>query len=103
MKKILSGVLAVTLVITSVMSSGIIASAQTGNQAPLAPSALKTELLEHPYGLDTKNPSFSWVVNDLDQNEVQTAYRIVLSNTMADVENQTYLLDTGWKESNENT
>ena len=45
----------------------------------------------------------SWVVNDPDQKEEQTAYRIVFANTLADVESGTYLHDTGWTESSENT
>ena len=103
MKKILSGLVAATLVFSSILSSGILVSAQTGNRAPLAPSNLKTELLEQAYGINTKDPSFSWVVNDPDQNEEQTAYRIVFANTLADVESGTYLHDTGWTESSENT
>ncbi len=70
------------------------------NTAPASPTGLRTEMLEYAYGLNTKNPAFSWMVNDTDQGEVQTAYRILVSSTSAlggDV------LDTGWVESSESS
>lgn len=78
---------------------GITAQAAQGN-APDAPTDLKTEMLDEAYGIDTKDPAFSWVVNDKDQNEVQTAYRIVVSETS---ELKGDVLDTGWVESDENS
>lgn len=53
------------------------------NTAPAPPTGLRTEMLEYAYGLNTKNPAFSWMVNDTDQGEVQTAYRILVSSTSA--------------------
>ena len=74
-------------------------SAAQGN-APGAPTDLKTEMLDEAYGIDTKDPAFSWVVNDKDQNEVQSAYRIIVSETS---ELRGDVLDTGWVESDENS
>ena len=83
--------------------NGMTNSTYTENHAPLPPSNLKMELLEYPYGLNTKDPAFSWVVNDVDKNEMQTEYRIVFSNTNADVINKKYFLNTGWQKSNNST
>ncbi len=70
------------------------------NTAPGKPTDLKTEMLREAYGIDTKNPAFSWVVNDTDADEVQTAYRILVSKTSA---LQGEALDTGWVESGESS
>lgn len=75
-------------------------SADTANSAPGKPTNLKVEMLEQAYGLDTKNPALSWVVNDADTDEIQTEYRIIVSsrNTLTgDV------YDTGWIKNNNNT
>ncbi|MEA5117134.1 MAG: family 78 glycoside hydrolase catalytic domain, partial [Propionicimonas sp.] len=53
--------------------------------------------------VDTLEPSVSWVVNDPDENEVQTAFRIVVSTSKANGEEETYLHDTQWVESAQNT
>ena len=78
---------------------GVTVNAAQGS-APGAPTDLKTEMLDEAYGIDTKDPAFSWVVNDKDQNEVQTAYRIIVSETS---ELKGDVLDTGWVESDENS
>ena len=68
-----------------------------------APSRLKVGLLEKPCALNTKTPAFSWVVEDMGLDEVQTAYRIVLSKRLSEVQRKTYLKDTGWINSANNT
>lgn len=44
-----------------------------------APSGLMTELLEYPEqtGITDTLPEFTWIVNDSDKDEVQTAYQIL--------------------------
>ncbi|MEN0072370.1 MAG: family 78 glycoside hydrolase catalytic domain, partial [Propionicimonas sp.] len=69
------------------------------NNPPAAPTGLRAELLADAVVVDTTEPSLSWVVNDSDPNEVQTAYRVVIAKTRADAAAQRYVHDTGWQES----
>jgi len=71
--------------------------------APGAPTGLKAELLEEAFGLNTKNPAFSWVMNDVDENERQTAYRIVVGTTLNNMSAKIYVKDTGWVKSDESS
>lgn len=79
-----------------------VVKAETGNMAPGKPTDLKTELLSEAYGINTKNPAFSWVVNDVDPDEIQTAYRIVVSKTK-EITDSSKVYDTGWVESEESS
>ncbi len=94
-------ILCLCLVLAMVVSVGAVpmmTAVAVGNTA--APTDLKVDLRENPYGLETLDPTFSWVMNDPDNNEKQTAYRVVISATSAlggDV------LDTGWVSSHQNT
>jgi len=54
--------------------------------APLAahalqPTALRTEFLENPLGLDTAKPRFSWLVEDSAQGAKQTGYHVQVSSS----------------------
>jgi alpha-L-rhamnosidase len=40
------------------------------------PEKLRCEYIHSPLGVDVARPRFSWVLHSLDQNEIQTAYRI---------------------------
>ena len=42
----------------------------------IAPTALKTEFLENPLGIDTANPRFLWIVEDPTPGAKQTAYQL---------------------------
>jgi alpha-L-rhamnosidase len=42
----------------------------------LAPTALKTEFLENPLGLNTAKPRFSWIMEDPTPDARQTAYQV---------------------------
>lgn len=56
--------------------------AQGENTSPTAPTGLLLDLLEKNLGLDNlTNPSMSWIVNDADNNEVQSAYQILVSSS----------------------
>ncbi len=102
-KKLYSIILAAAMTISSMsglLMPGTDAVQAAENTAPEKPTDLKTEMLRAAYGIDTKNPAFSWVVNDADQDEVQSAYRIVVSQTS---ELAGDVLDTGWVNSDENS
>lgn len=50
------------------------------NSNPYEPSDLLTELQKKPLLVENlENPALSWIVNDKDKGEFQTAYRIVVS------------------------
>lgn len=68
-----------------------------------AASGLKVELMEDPYGIDTKNPAFSWYMNREERGSYQKKYHIVVADTLKNMEKGKYLLDTGWCESSENS
>lgn len=48
------------------------------NNPPAAPTELLTNELERP--LNAENISFRWVVNDMDLDEVQTAYEMIVTD-----------------------
>ncbi|MBS5387755.1 MAG: family 78 glycoside hydrolase catalytic domain [Clostridiales bacterium] len=101
-KRTVAKVMAV-LMFTSGVFSGVgggTAYAAEPNTPPGKPTDIKVEMLEYAYGINTKNPAFSWVVHDEDKNEIQTAYRIVVSSTSA-LEGD--VLDTDWVESSESS
>ena len=47
---------------------------------PSAPTGLLTNGIDSPDAIDVAPPSFSWIMNDPNRGEVQTARRIVVSN-----------------------
>ncbi|NII83571.1 MULTISPECIES: alpha-L-rhamnosidase [unclassified Pedobacter] len=63
-------------------------------------TALKTEYLVNPIGLDNPNPRFTWQMNDASQGAKQTAYRILLDTDSASlVKANAKLWNTGWVKS----
>lgn len=71
------------------------------NESEWKPVGLKVELMECPYGIDTKNPAFSWYMNE--DGGYQKKYEFALSSTKRAMNNEEYLIDTGWVTSKENT
>ena len=53
--------------------------------SPSAPSGLLVEYVSNPLGIDTLTPGFSWVVNDSDRGEYQTAYQIIVASSLANI------------------
>ena len=51
------------------------------NTPPSPPSGLLTNELTSPDNVE--NPVFSWIVNDTDRNEIQSAYEIVVSDAIS--------------------
>ncbi|MBB6237222.1 alpha-L-rhamnosidase [Pedobacter sp. AK013] len=66
-------------------------------------TALKTEYLVNPIGLDNPSPRFTWQMNDTSQGAKQTAYRILLDTDSALlVKANAKLWNTGWVKSDNN-
>jgi alpha-L-rhamnosidase len=70
---------------------------------PNAPDGLRVELLKNACSILTDNPTFSWTVQDDDNNETQSAYRIVFAKSLSDATGGNYFLDTGWVASSNST
>lgn len=64
---------------------------------------MKVELLDAPYGINSKNPTFGWELNSKNKRCNQKAYQVVFSKTKTSMKNKDYFLDTGWVESANNT
>lgn len=79
MKKSLVFILSLSMMGTMITNTAIV-SAQ-GDSAPQAPTGLMINQSNEPLGVETASPVFSWVVNDLDKNETQTAYQIMIATT----------------------
>lgn len=47
---------------------------------PAAPTGLLMDLLAEPLGVENPNPRMSWIVNDPDPQEYQSAYRILIAD-----------------------
>ena len=75
---------------------------ESGTALP-APNGLNVNLLDAPFGVDRNALRFSWVMNAPGNNQTQQAYRIVIAQSLALMEAQTYVHDTDWVTSNQNT
>lgn len=67
------------------------------------PTDLRINLLSQPFGVDKNDLRFSWVMNDPDSNEKQTAYRITVAETAAALAAGEFVHDSGWVDSAEST
>lgn len=73
----ITGLIAALLVLT-LIPSWIMAGS--------APTNLRCEYCVNPLGIDSANPKFSWVVNDTDRGESQTAYQIIVASSQANID-----------------
>ncbi|HLI33590.1 MAG TPA: alpha-L-rhamnosidase, partial [Terriglobia bacterium] len=48
---------------------------------PSAPFDLRCEYLTNPVGIDVRQPRFSWVLQDSDRGELQSAYQILVATS----------------------
>lgn len=44
---------------------------------------LRCEYLQNPLGIDTKAPRFSWMMNSVKRNQLQSAYEIIVSDKLS--------------------
>lgn len=62
-----------------------------------APTALKTEYLVNPIGLDNLQPRFTWQMSDSRTGAKQTAFRLMVgTDSLALAKGQQALWNTGW-------
>ncbi|GAB3937117.1 glycoside hydrolase family 78 protein [Mucilaginibacter myungsuensis] len=67
-------------------------------QSTVAVADVKCEYLADPIGMDTPHPRFTWRLQDDRQGAKQTAYRIVVGKTVAELAKGT-AWNTGWVKS----
>ncbi|GAA4201328.1 glycoside hydrolase family 78 protein [Pedobacter jeongneungensis] len=66
-------------------------------------TALKTEYLVNPIGLDSTNPRFTWQMDDASQGAKQSTYRILVDTDSASlIKANAKLWNTGWVKSDQN-
>lgn len=66
-------------------------------------TALKTEYLENPIGLDNAKPRFTWQMNDASMGAKQTAYRILVDvDSAALTQEKASCWNSGWAKSDVN-
>ncbi|BBE16081.1 alfa-L-rhamnosidase [Aquipluma nitroreducens] len=53
---------------------------------PDAPSNCRIQDYYSQLGIDTKSPRFSWIINDVDRGEVQSAYEIIVASMEANID-----------------
>lgn len=102
-KQLMASIL-IILVITISLSA--CAPNNKSKVSPGAPSGLMTELLANPELTTISNliPEFSWIVNDTDQNEIQTAYQILVASSLSKLnEDNGDLWDSGRVASSESS
>lgn len=97
-KLLLGGVLVIVLIWINSIAGNFLWQKEGGTWTP---DGLKVNLLDEPYGINTHNPSFSWHVGG--KGIYQKAYQILISKTLQDMENEDYIIDTGWQGSSNNT
>ncbi len=89
------------LALVGILSAAAVTGCQKDDPVPvptgkaLPPTGMKVALLSEPYGVDRDAVAFSWVMNDEKPNELQTAYRL----TVTENGKTEALYDSGWVES----
>lgn len=67
------------------------------------PDNLTLNLMPEPLGVSLNSLRFGWKMNDPDDNEKQTAYRVVLAKTRDDFNSGVYVYDSDWITSSQST
>lgn len=49
--------------------------------APSAPENLRVNYITQPLNIDMQHPRFSWILFDVDRNEIQSAYEILVASS----------------------
>jgi alpha-L-rhamnosidase len=62
--------------------AGMIPSARA-QQGPAAPFDLRCEYLANPLGIDARQPRFSWVLENSERGELQSAYEVLVATSPA--------------------
>ena len=73
---------------------------QPDSATTLQISGMQTDHLTNPVGIDSPAPVFSWYIEDPSvRGQKQTAYRITVSESEAQLDGGSYVWDSGYVES----
>lgn len=83
-------------------------NAELNRSTPLAfafaaPEQLRVDLLDPALSVPKSAPVFSWAMRSGDIDDIQTGYRICISQRLADMKQHDYIVDTGWVASDESS
>ena len=101
MKKFLSVMLSAALTFSTFSGLALNACAEQPDSAStLQISGMQTDHLTNPVGIDSPAPVFSWYIEDPSvRGQKQTAYRITVSESEAQLDGGSYVWDSGYVES----
>ncbi|MCC8081987.1 MAG: family 78 glycoside hydrolase catalytic domain [Lachnospiraceae bacterium] len=88
---------------TSVHAENVLKQEEETEHDGLCIDHMRVNQLSDPYGVPADSLYFSWSIDSDQNNMIQTAYHILVSETMEDVEQRIYVYDSGWVESDEST
>ncbi len=92
--RVLSIVLSVILVV-GLLPPFSVSVTKAEEQCEMNFKKLTVENRINPLGIDVKDPDFSWILSSNQKASVQTAYRIVVAKSEADLSAEEYVWDTG--------
>jgi len=70
----------------ALMFTALSCNPKPGNTPPSAPTGLITNGMTNPQALDKGAPLFTWIMNDFDRGEIQTAYQILVSSSVLNID-----------------
>ncbi|WP_339713986.1 family 78 glycoside hydrolase catalytic domain [uncultured Kriegella sp.] len=90
------------LILLTVMFSLNISYSNAEINVPLAIDRLRVEYHENPEGIDIEKPRFSWVLTGEGRSRYQSAYRIIVASSLAELEkDHANIWDSGKTTSNQ--
>ena len=91
------------LVISILLLSIFVSAERLDAASPIHPERLTCEYLQNPLGIDSKTPRFNWTISSPGRNHLQSAYEIIVSNKLNEVQQlKGSLWSTGKVTSNQN-
>ena len=91
------------LVISILLLSIFVSAERLDAASPIQPERLTCEYLQNPLGIDSKTPRFNWTISSPGRNHLQSAYEIIVSNKLNEVQQlKGSLWSTGKVTSNQN-
>jgi len=74
------------LVLISLIVTAYSCNPKPGNIPPSAPTGLLTDGMINPQAIDRGAPLFTWIMNDSDRGEKQTAYQIMVASSLTKID-----------------
>ena len=89
---------------TLLLLFGLFSACKLSAASPLKIDQLSCEYLQNPLGIDTKTPRFSWTMSSSRRNQFQSAYEIIVSTKLEEIQKlKGNVWTSGKTNSNQNT